>query len=109
MALVTLRQHVESSVLACFGVPAPLGPQGVNDGTAQREALRRFWTLTVQPLADLIAEELERVLERPVTLAIGQSAGVADVAGRARAFKALTDAGVDRAEAMRRVGWGETA
>ncbi|MCY3842724.1 MAG: hypothetical protein OXH69_04200 [Acidobacteria bacterium] len=45
MALVTLRQHVETSVLACFGVPAPLGPMGVNAGTAQREALRRFWTL----------------------------------------------------------------
>ena len=93
MALVHLRQHVESSVLACFGVPTPLGPMGINDGTAQREALRRFWTLTVQPLADLIAEELARVLERPVTLAIGRAAGVADVAGRARAVKALTRSG----------------
>ena len=105
MGLVTLRQHVESSVLACFGVPAPLGPMGVTDGTAMREALRRFWTLTVQPLADVIAEELARVLERPAPLTIGRAAGTADVASRARAVKALTDAGVERAEAMRRVGW----
>ncbi len=80
---------------------------GVNAGTAQREALRRFWTLTVHPLADLISEELTRVLERPVSLAIGQSAGVADVAGRARSVKALMEAGIDKAEAMRRVGWSE--
>ena len=41
MALVHLRQHVEASVLACFGVPAPLGPAGLNDGTVAREAARR--------------------------------------------------------------------
>ena len=57
-ALVNLRQHVESSVLACFGVGAPLGPSGLNDGTAAREAARRLWTLTIQPLAAVIAEEL---------------------------------------------------
>ncbi|MCY4028364.1 MAG: hypothetical protein OXH75_18875 [Acidobacteria bacterium] len=105
MALVTLRGAVENSVLACYGVPAPLGPLGITDGTAQREALRRFWTLTVQPLADMVSEELERVLERPVSLAIGRAAGTADVAARARAVKALTDAGVDKGDAMRRVGW----
>ena len=106
-ALVTLRQHVESSVLACFGVPAPLGPMGLTDGTAMREALRRYWTLTVQPLADVIAEELARVLERPAALTIGRAAGTADVASRARAVKALHDAGVELPDAMHRVGWGD--
>ena len=33
MALVHLRQHVESSVLACYGIPAPLDPAGLTDGT----------------------------------------------------------------------------
>ena len=65
-ALVTLRSQVESTVLACFGVGAPLGPAGVTDGTAAREAARRLWTLTIQPLAARIAEELTRVLDRPV-------------------------------------------
>ena len=105
MAMVQLRQHVESTVLACFGVPARLGPMGVNDGTAQREALRRFLDPDGATLADLIAEELTCVLERPVVSTIGQSAGVADVAGRARAVKALIEAGIDKADAMRRVGW----
>ena len=56
---------------------------------------------------DLIAEELARVLERPVKLAIGQSAGVADVAARARSVKGLTDAGMPLADALKRVGWGD--
>lgn len=106
MPLIHLRQHVESSVLACFGVPAPLGPMGINDGTAQREGLRRLWTITISPLADLIAEELTRVLERPVKLSYGQPAGTADVAARARSVKGLTDAGMLLADALRRVGWG---
>ena len=82
-ALVNLRQHVESSVLACFGIGAPLGPSGLNDGTAAREAARRLWTLTIQPLAAVIAEELSRVLERPVALSYGRSSGQADLAARA--------------------------
>ncbi len=56
-ALIQLRRHVEDSVLGCFGVPAPLGPGGLTDGTASREGARRLWTLTVQPLAAVIAED----------------------------------------------------
>ena len=107
MAMVHLRQHVECSVLACFGIPSPLGPMGVNDGTAMRESLRRYWSLTVEPLAALIAGELRRVVERPVTLSYGAAAGVADVAARARAYKALTEAGQSPADAARRVGWND--
>ena len=109
IALVTLRQHVEASVLACFGVPAPLGPAGLTDGTAAREGLRRLWTVTIAPLAAIIGEELTRVLERPVSLEHGAAAGTADVAARARSVMALVDAGIDKADAMRRVGWGGDA
>ena len=106
-ALVQLRQHVESSVLACFGVPAPLGPQGVNDGTAMRESIRRLWTTTIVPLASMIAEELSRVLDRTVLLEHGQAGGLTDVAARARAVAALVDkGGMPLADAVRRVGWG---
>ena len=83
VGLVQLRQHVEASVLGCFGIPAPLSPSGLNDGTAQREAARRMWSVTIAPLADIIAAELTRVLERPVSLDFGQSSGSTDVAGRA--------------------------
>ena len=104
-ALVQLRQHVESTVLACFGIGAPLGPQGWTDGTAAREAARRLWTLTVQPLGDLIAEELTRVLERPVALDYGRPSGQSDLAARARAVSALAKAGITTDDAMLIVGW----
>ncbi len=108
-ALVTLRQHVESSVLACFGVPAPLGPMGINDGTAMRESIRRLWTTTIVPIAALVSEELSRVLEQPVKLEHGQAGGLTDVAARARAVKALVEVGIDKSDAMRRVGWADGA
>ena len=94
-------------MLACFGIGAPLGPAGVTDGTAAREAARRLWTLTIQPLAAVIAEELQRVLERPVTPDYGRPSGAADLAARARAFGALRKAGVEEPEALTLTGWGE--
>ena len=104
-ALVTLRSQVESTVLACFGVGAPLGPAGVTDGTAAREAARRLWTLTIQPLAARIAEELTRVLDRPVSLDVGRPSGLADLAARARAVGGLTKAGATLDAALRLAGW----
>ena len=107
MALVNLRQHVESTVLATFGIGAPLGPQGWTDGTAAREAARRLWTLTVQPLGDLIAEELTRVLERPVALEYGRPSGMADLAARARAVGALAKSGISTEDALLLTGWAD--
>ena len=105
VGLVQLRQHVESSVLACFGIGAPLGPAGITDGTAAREAARRLWTLTIQPLAAVIAEELTRVFERSVTLDYGRPSGMADLAARARAVGALAKAGVELPDALLLTGW----
>ena len=107
MAMVTLRAHVESTVLACFGVGAPLGPAGVTDGTAQREAARRLWTLTIQPLAGRIAEELTRVLDAAVSLDFGRPSGMADLAARARAVGGLTKAGVSLDDALLLAGWAD--
>ena len=107
MGLVTLRQHVENSVLGCFGVGSPLGPGGITDGTAAREAARRLWTLTIQPLAARIAEELTRVLERPVSLDFGRPSGMADLAARARAVGGLTKAGLSTADALFLAGWAD--
>ena len=106
-ALVRLRTAVENTVLSCFGVPSPLGPAGVTDGTAAREAARRLWTLTVQPIAAMVAEELSRVLERPVSLDYGRPSGMADLAARARAVGALAKAGVSTADAMLLTGWDD--
>ena len=92
-------------MLSCFGVGAPLGPAGLNDGTAAREAARRLWTLTIQPLAAVIGEELSRVLEVPVTLDYGRPSGMADLAARARAVGALVKAGVEQSDALLLTGW----
>ncbi len=105
MALVTLRKEVENSVLACFGVPASMGPAGVSDGTAMRESLRRWWTTTMTPVARLISEELGRVFMRPVPLTFGHSASLADIAARARAVHILTQSGLSLEDAMQRAGW----
>ena len=78
----------------------------MNDGTAIRESVRWLWSLTVQPLAAMIAAELSRVLERPVRLDYARQSGLADVAARARAMSALVDkAGMPRDDAMWLVGW----
>ena len=104
MAMVMLRQHVENSVLSCFGVPASLGANGISDGTAMRESLRRYQIQTVEPIAALVAAELSRVLEQPISLTF-PGAARADLAARARAVGALVKAGQDLDEAMRLSGW----
>lgn len=106
-ALVQLRGQIETSVLACYGIPAPLSGLGITDGTAQREGLRRLWTLAIQPLADLIAEELSRVLETPVELSHASAAGTTDIAARARSVHVLTQSGLPLEAAMDIVGWGD--
>ncbi len=106
-SLVQLRAAVENSILGAFGVPSSLGPSGLSDGTMARESIRRFWATTIQPIGAMVAEELERVLERPVSLDHAQPSGAADVASRARALHVSVQAGLDLVEAKRLVGWGD--
>ena len=104
-ALVTLRREVENSILAAFGIPAPLGPAGISDGTAAREGARRLWSLTIQPLANAIAEELSRVLAMPVALSHSQPQTSVDVAAKARALHVAVQAGMNLDEAKRFIGY----
>ena len=105
--LISLRGAVEDSVLACYGIPSPLGPSGRTDGTAMRESSRRFWNLTVRPLLAIVSEELSRALERPIRITHGQAAGATDVAARARAVHVLQQAGVPLDDAMQLAGWND--
>ena len=83
-------------VLAACGVPPGLFLEV--DGTAQRESYRRFFSLTVEPLAGQLAAELSVKLESEISL--GFSARfAADLAGRARAFQSMVGAGMDLAKA----------
>ena len=101
---VKLHQLMTEEVGCACGVPAALMAGARSAGPAMKEAFRQFLLLTVEPLAALVAAEVSRVSETPVRLTFDALAAV-DAAGRARAVHVLTEAGIDKAEAMRRAGW----
>ena len=90
-AMATLRADTYSAMLAACGTPAALFDDA--DGTAQREAYRRFLTLTVQPLARLLAHELSMKLETAVSFDF-TGLYAHDLVGRATAFQRLVSAGM---------------
>ena len=100
-AMVDLRRESETSVLAACGVPAGLVLD--RDGTASREAVRRFYTTTVEPRASLLADELSEKLETEVRLSF-RSAWAHDLVGRVTALKGMIEAGIPLAEAMQASG-----
>ena len=69
--------------------------------TAQHkeQALERFLRLTLQPIGNLIADELTRKLETPVSLEF-PAIGSGDIAARARGFKSLVDGGMNVEKAL---------
>ena len=76
------------------------------DGTASREAIRRFYTSTIEPKSLELAALLSETLEAPVTFSF-RSAWAHDLVGRTSALKALVDAGVPLGEALHRSGLGD--
>ena len=104
-----LRSAVGRDICAAFGVPVSLFAER-GDGAGQREAWRRFWLGTVQPLALLVQAECKAKLD-PSCIVTLDALRAADedgrsraVARRAQAFKVLLDAKVDTAEAKRIAG-----
>ena len=89
---------------AAAGIPWALMPGSGAAGPGLREANRQFLSTTVEPLGLLVAAELGRVLETPVTIRHDKLAA-ADVVSRARALKGLVDAGIPLEEAKGLVGW----
>ena len=101
-SLVELSSRAERSVLATCGVPVELAEAG--DGTGQREAWRRFLFGSVAPLAKIVTEELRTKLDPGLSLDF-EELRASDLAGRARAYKQLTEAGVDAGAAARIAGF----
>ena len=95
-AMVAVADAAFSRMVAACGASVSLFIDA--DGTAQREAWRRWHLGTVQPLAKLLAHELTMRLETPVKLKLDKYP--TDLAGRAGAFKALVTGGMDIAEAV---------
>ena len=92
-----LRRDVFEAVLSACGVPVSLVTDA--DGTSQREAFRRFLTTGVQPVADLVAEELSVKLAVPVGFCF-EGLYAHDLAGRAAAFQKLVGGGMALEKAL---------
>ena len=95
--LVSLRDGAAMAILAACGVPVELVSGG--DGTALREAWRRFLHSTVQPLAGVVAVELARKLDTPGLALSFEGLFASDLSGRARAFQSLVGGGMEPARA----------
>ena len=83
-------QHVAA---ACNVPGVLLDPRA--EGTSQREGLRRFAHLGLEPLGELVAAELAAKLDAPGLKLSFAPLMASDLAGKARAIKGLVDAGVE--------------
>ena len=95
--LPTLRSDVLEAVLSACGVPVSLVTDA--DGTGQREAFRRFLTTAVQPVADLVAEELSTKLDTEISFRF-DGLYAHDLQGRATSFQKIVAGGMDVSEAV---------
>ena len=96
-ALVELADSAFARMLAACGVPpAMFGDKA--DGTAQREALRRWHMNVVVPLGLVLADELTERLETEIRLEFDDYPR--DLAGRAATFQKLVAGGLAVNEAL---------
>lgn len=100
--LVTLQQNAHDQVLGACGLsPALFDVRAA--GTSIREAYRQALHSTVAPLGSLVAAELTAKLETDVALGWAELRA-ADIAGRARAYQSLTNAGMEPERAAQLAG-----
>ena len=97
--LVKLRESAERSIFAAAGLPMLASD---TDGTAQREAFRRFLHSTIAPTTVIAAAELAVKLDTPGLQFNHDRLFASDLSGRARAFGSMVTAGmpVDKAAAL---------
>ena len=100
-ALVDLSDKASLAVLAACGVPPEL-MSGQAQGTAAREAFRRFLHSTVTPLLLGMAAEAAHKLATPGLAFDTTGLHAADVQGRARAFQSMVkaDMPIEKAAAL---------
>ena len=91
--LETTRRTVFMDVASACNLPAVL-LESRAEGTSQREALRRWVHLGVEPMGALIAAELAAKLDRPGLMLDFSPLMASDLAGRGRFLKQLVDSGM---------------
>ena len=100
-SMAAVQEKAFMAVLASCGTP-PAMFEGGADGTAQREALRRWHLNLVLPMARLLEHELTAKLDTPVKLTFDSYA--LDMVSRASVVDKLVRAGVPTATALSAVG-----
>ena len=103
---VSLRKDLEMSVANSCGVPAGLLNERT-EGMSARELMKRMLNFSVIPLCKRWSEEIQRKLALPEEQVMFEfdSTHHEDVQARGRTYKALIDAGMDKTEASKKVGW----
>ena len=96
VSMATIRKDSFEAVLAATGTPPSLFTDA--DGTAQREAVRRWHLNTVMPLARMLEWELTEKLETSVKLEFDTYPK--DQVGRSQTFQKLVAGGVGVNEAL---------
>lgn len=100
------RQALAALAASC-GIPPVLISAEPTAAAGQREAYRQFVHASVSPMADTLAAEFARKLETPDIAFEFTELRAADIAGRARAYRSLTDAGFPHALAAEACGLPE--
>ena len=96
-SLVDLRRDADELILGICGIPIEFLKSA--DGSALRETYRRLLFNTIQPLGNIVAQELSEKLEAPISFSWNELRA-ADRASGARSYKALKEAGMDDAKAL---------
>ena len=91
--LRSTRADVFEHVVSACGVPPVLLDKSA-EGTSQREGLRRFSHLGLEPLGELVAGELRDKLDMPNLTLDFSPLMASDLAGRGLFLKQLVDSGV---------------
>ena len=103
--LATIAEWACKETLQACGIAPVLFSDSVE---ASREAQRRFLTLTAQPVADSIAQELTRVIEADVEIDLSPARTSDELVGRARAVGSLVNAGMMLSDALIEAGLTES-
>ena len=101
--MASVYRESYAGVLAACGLPVSLTTDA--DGTSQREAFRRYLTLSVMPIARLLESELSGKLETPVRFRF-DALYAHDLQGRATSYSRLRAAGMDDEPARKICGLG---
>ena len=99
-SLGKLRDSVRNDVLGAYGIPNTV----FGSGGAAREAYRQFLASTITPVSKIAVEELSAKLAVPTLKLDFSELRAADIAGRARAYGVLINAGMPAAEAAEATG-----